>query len=426
MTRKLLLIKLLALLAIVIPAGGWQKQRPSLLMNELYKEQEKLRERFEQDLAARRAEVDDWEDRVKPLERAAVERAAAFRPADWNGEELRILGMIYLFGRDYARASEILSSFVARPGPPEGKVGAYLQLASCYIELDRIDEAEKVLGEIGDSRWERSGWKATMALAVRVEQISLHRQLAVIRRDRGEFEAAIKQALAGLSLASRFVSNANEELRVALQFEEARLTAIATVLLERAGRTDEARRLSEEWKMGTALRRPQVNTIYEQEMAHARAIGGKPQEIVAIRTLGVGGTDAAALGGNVVLIGFWALWNSTSVRELEKWRDWQSKFGERGLRVIGVTRLYGRTDREDGISSAKEWDRLSGFYAERRLNFPIAVARLDDISNEERYAVAAPPAVYLVDRAWRVRSIYLGRSGERDLERKIELLLGEG
>lgn len=90
-----------------------------------------------------------------------------------------------------------------------------------------------------------------------------------------------------------------------------------------------------------------------------------------------------------------------------------------------MTRLYGRSDNEDELSREQEWKSLQNYKRRHQLNYPFAVGKMDDTTNEERYSVAGVPTVFLLDRRGHVRHSQRGVGEYRKLERQIKRLLDE-
>ncbi|MBX3276835.1 MAG: TlpA family protein disulfide reductase [Acidobacteria bacterium] len=425
--RLLTYILCCALCAVAFPvhlveAGPAQYRRPTDLARHLEKEQERLQREFDAEASdpvrgGDRSEL--WEERRRPLVAIAAERAAAFRAEDWKGDELYALGVILYFGELYDRAISVFRSVIDQNPAPERIGAARLQIAQALYELGRYDDSAKEAEVLKSARLGRYGLIA--------ERAALHRALAFEYREQRRYEAALQQAMAGLNVVLGSASGrmAPPAVREARDIDGARLAALAIALLEAAGRKQEAENLGRRWRLNRAERDPQSEVVFDTEMAASRMTGAPPPGIAARRWFGGEAFDASKAGAGVVLIGFWAMWNSDSVRDLELWRTLGDKYGDR-LQVVGVTRLFGRSDREEGMSSAAELERLEAFLREKRIAFPVAVAALDDISNDERFGVAALPMLILVDRSGNVRAVYRGRQSARDLERRLERLLAEG
>lgn len=409
-------------LIFAVGAGGAQFRRPTDLARHIEKEQERLQRGFDDEVSdplrvGDRSE--QWEERRRPLVAMAAERAAAFRAEDWKGDELYALGIILYFGELYDQAVTVFRSVIDQNPAPERIAAARLQIAQALYELGRYDDSAKEAEELKSARLGRYGLIA--------ERAALHRALAFEYREQRRTEAALRQAMAGLEVVLSRASGRMlpPAVREARDIDGARLAALAIALLESAGRKQEAENLGRRWRLNRAERDPQSEVVFETEMAASRLVGAPLPSIAARRWFGGEAFEASKAGERVVLVGFWAMWNSDSVRDLELWRTLGEKYGDR-LQVVGITRLFGRSDREEGVSSAGELKRLEAFLHEKRIAFPVAVAALDDISNDERFGVSALPMLILVDRSGNVRAVYRGRRSAHDLERRLERLLGEG
>jgi hypothetical protein len=106
-------------------------------------------------------------------------------------------------------------------------------------------------------------------------------------------------------------------------------------------------------------------------------------------------------------------------------REFQTKYAGKGFEVIGVTRFYGRSDSEEDLSREQEWKSLQNFKGKHKLGYSIAVGKLDDPTNDDRYGIAGLPTVILIDRRGNVRQIKRGAGEYRKLEKQIETLVNE-
>ena len=95
------------------------------------------------------------------------------------------------------------------------------------------------------------------------------------------------------------------------------------------------------------------------------------------------------------------------------------------MEIIGVTKLFGRSEKEEGLTREQELNALRGFKVKNQLNYPIAVGKMDDVTNDERYAIASLPTVVLIDRRGNVRHIKRGVGEYRKLEKQLEKLINE-
>jgi thiol-disulfide isomerase/thioredoxin len=163
----------------------------------------------------------------------------------------------------------------------------------------------------------------------------------------------------------------------------------------------------------------------------------------------------ADLQGKVVLLDFWAVWCGPCISTFPHLRDWQEKYADKGLTIVGLTRYYGytwdeesqkavrpeakpaakKTDDADAAaaaaeppakpSPAEEQQMLQKFAKQNKLQHRFAVQTDNTLS--EYYAVTGIPHVVLIDRSGKVRMIRVG-SGEKnatELEAMIKTLLDE-
>jgi thiol-disulfide isomerase/thioredoxin len=118
--------------------------------------------------------------------------------------------------------------------------------------------------------------------------------------------------------------------------------------------------------------------------------------------------DLHALRGKVVLLNFWATWCAPCQLEMPHFVEWQSRYGPRGLQVVG-------------ISMDDEPAPVRRLYAKLRVNYPIAMG--DEKIGELYGGVFGLPVTYLIDTHGVVRAEYRGETNLDAMETQIKLLL---
>ncbi|MBI3882344.1 MAG: TlpA family protein disulfide reductase [Verrucomicrobia bacterium] len=143
-------------------------------------------------------------------------------------------------------------------------------------------------------------------------------------------------------------------------------------------------------------------------------------------------TDAS-LKGRVVLLDFWAVWCGPCIATFPHLREWNEKFKDKGLTIIGLTRYYnyawkdGKAARDkETVAPEKELEMLGHFAKEHKLGHVFGVQ--DERGLSDFYGVTGIPQAVLIDRQGKVRLIRVG-SGDanaHDIGEMIEKLLAEG
>jgi peroxiredoxin len=117
----------------------------------------------------------------------------------------------------------------------------------------------------------------------------------------------------------------------------------------------------------------------------------------------------AGYKGKVVLLNFWATWCHGCQQEIPWFVQFESKYRERGLAVIGVSMD------DDG------WKSVRPFLNERKLNYTVV------IGNEplgKAYGLNSMPMTLLINREGKIAASYSGVVDREKCESKIRDLLG--
>lgn len=164
-------------------------------------------------------------------------------------------------------------------------------------------------------------------------------------------------------------------------------------------------------------------------------LGTEAPEIDAAHFVATAPVTMEALRGKVVLIDFWAVWCGPCIATFPHLIEWQERYGDRGLVILGATQFYGYRwddetgravrDQEDPVSPATELAMLEKFRQSHALRHGFFVSP-EGSRYPAAYGVSGIPHAVLIDKQGRIRMVRIG-SGDanaRDLEAKIEELLG--
>ena len=116
----------------------------------------------------------------------------------------------------------------------------------------------------------------------------------------------------------------------------------------------------------------------------------------------------SAYRGRVVLLNFWATWCEPCIAEIPRFAEWQRKYGERGLQVLGVS----MDDVEAPVRTA---------YRKYGLNYPVVMG--DEKLGEMYGGILGLPATFLIDANGRIRFQHEGAADLDVLERELRELL---
>jgi thiol-disulfide isomerase/thioredoxin len=137
-------------------------------------------------------------------------------------------------------------------------------------------------------------------------------------------------------------------------------------------------------------------------------------------------TDAD-LKGKVVLLDFWAVWCGPCIATFPHLREWQEKYGDKGLAIIGLTNYYEydwndgekRASKVAGTSHDAEQAMLVKFAEHHGLKHRFGIQ--SDNSMSEYYGVTGIPHVVLIDQQGKIRLMRVG-SGDKNAKDIGDLL----
>lgn len=112
--------------------------------------------------------------------------------------------------------------------------------------------------------------------------------------------------------------------------------------------------------------------------------------------------------GKVVLLNFWATWCAPCLAEMPRFAEWQQKYGERGLQIVGVS----MDDDEAPVRA---------IYQKLKLNYPVVMG--DENIGGLFGGILGLPVTFLIDTEGKIRLQDEGQTKLEIIEREIQKLL---
>lgn len=112
--------------------------------------------------------------------------------------------------------------------------------------------------------------------------------------------------------------------------------------------------------------------------------------------------------GKVVVVDFWATWCHGCLEEMPWFGEFQRRYGDQGLSVIGVA------------LDVEGWKVVKPFVAKAAVPYRIV---LGNDASERAYGIGNMPDTFLIDQEGRIAATYVGMVDKNGLEKNIQELL---
>ncbi len=113
--------------------------------------------------------------------------------------------------------------------------------------------------------------------------------------------------------------------------------------------------------------------------------------------------------GKAVVLDFWATWCGPCKLEIPWFIQFERKYKDRGLEVLGVA------------SGDEGWDIVKPFADRMKINY--RVVQGNDTVADLYGGIEALPTTFLIDRTGKIAAVHVGLAGKDDFENEIESIL---
>jgi len=318
-------------------------------------------------------------------------------PADGPMELLRARILVDL--EKYAEAKGKLDALAAQKGPAQDE--AKLYLAKVLTRTDKVPEAVRLFQQV-EARLPRTPDFFEVVLS-----------MAFDSPDDAVRQEYCRKLLAATDLPQKF-----------FEYRAAMTATLAEIEMKKRNIV-EAKKILQE---GLKTVKDEDGTKWLQSALKQLEFIGKPAPaIAAAKWLNSAPLALESLKGKVVIIDFWAPWCAPCRQVIPTLSRDYNEFRDKGLVVIGFTKLYGRysddVQKKGAVGPDEEKALIQGFVERWKLNYPIAIS--DKGEELKRYEVSGIPTMVFIDKAGNIYDIKVGSGDEAAITAKIRKLLAE-
>jgi thiol-disulfide isomerase/thioredoxin len=401
-----------------------QKENPEYKTNP-QKLQEKLADKMEF--------IQDLMKKIPEKAEPAIKELTEFKAEDYNASDLKAIKLAALATQnlDYAlRAGERLLTLIK-------DADEMLMLKKELVQLN-----------IAQSNVTRAAELATqevMADMDNAEQMQLYMSFASAYADVPDLQKARTYAMKCLTSLKDVQTqyekqmagkdgqmDPQQKMQLMQSLNQAASQALAPVMFAFKNANDEAGRQSfvneaktavgddARWSQIEAAMQPQIEKL-EKDNA---ALNKPAAEWAQHEWIGTDPLSLAGLKGKVVLIDFFATWCKPCIAAFPHMKEWQDKYGPKGLMIVGLTTYQSRFENKEVKPEEELLKVKNEFMPKNKITWPVGIEK-NGRTTMDAYGVQGIPHMVLIDKKGMIRYFKTGAGDFAKTEAKIQALLAE-
>ncbi len=359
-------------------------------------EYEALRQSIDQKMAGVKSR-DEYQKLMTEMKNSLEALLAKYTtaPASDPTELLRARVLIDL--KRYPEAEGKLKAIAARKSPVQYE--ARLFLAKILTETEKVGQAVPLFRQV-EARVARTPdfFEVAMALAFDAQDDALRKEYC-------------RKLLAATDLPKKFSA-----YRVYL------VTTLAEIELKKRNIEAAKKILQDSFKDFSGDR--EVKSL-RSALKQLEFIGKPAPAVSAEKWLNSAPLALDKLKGKVVVIDFWAPWCAPCRQVMPTLVKDYNELKDKGLVVIGFTKLYGRysddMQNKGAVGPDEERALIQGFVERHKLTYPLAIADKGDDFDD--YGISGIPTMVFIDKAGNIYEVKVGSGNEVAITAKIQQLL---